>query len=95
MTEVYTVYFTQYIQTNLDAEPQEKYKIIGIFPSITEAERAIEQQKEMLPSTELKVEFSIGINVIDRIEWSEGFISVAEAMELPDNGEEPGSTSNL
>lgn len=77
-----TMLYSLYNQSTIDdIEYDNDFVLIGFFHSQTEAEHAAEVLKAMPEFNRPHREFGVSTCVVDRIEWSEGFVSVAEAMK--------------
>ena len=77
-----TTLYRLYNQSTIDdAEHDDDFILIGFFHSQVAAEQIAEQLKGTPEFSRPNREFGISTPVVDRIEWSEGFISVEEAMK--------------
>lgn len=76
MEFVYLVWHTHTFPVDSDEEPYENVKLLGVYSTEAKATDRIEVAKLLPGFREQPEGFVIGRNVIDRDEWTEGFVTV-------------------
>jgi hypothetical protein len=75
------VYLLWHIRQLPGEDDEEEEKFIGVYSTQGKAEEAIVRSREQPGFRDSPHGFQIFDHVVDRTGWTEGFISVAEAME--------------